>query len=373
MSSSSIQDRATESHHLIITDILPRLGGAKQGRSPAHWAFYCPLPHRKKNAAAAIWIDDEGRIGVHCFDCQRNTELWDLLVAPALRGKLTTRWLPAPGRIAAARPEASRFNPAPDIWARCESIPQFQHPSRCWFARRNLWPPDLVCPDVLRWLPGSRTLAGPHTGAGSVVALLAPPKAWEHAWPHVPPVTAVEINAIGRDGSPALDRRAERGGLGKRTLGDKQGTVCVIGNPRLSEAEKPVRVAEGIADALALAARFSGPAIATMGDSGMKSPDLAAWLSSSRAGIVIHADNDQPGQTAATRLRLAVLALGGKARAVLPPHGKDAADTAAALPLMQNSREVWPAFAENLQQMYDWPPWEAQRQASILFNDAEEL
>ncbi len=37
----------------------------------------------------------------------------------------------------------------------------------------------------------------------------------------------------------------------------------------VAEAEAEVRVAEGVADALALAARFAGPAISSMGDAGM--------------------------------------------------------------------------------------------------------
>jgi len=159
--------------------------------------------------------------------------------------------------------------------------------------------------------------------------------------------------------------------LGKRTLGEKAGSVLIIGNPKLLESEQPVRVCEGVADALALASRFSGTVIATMGDAGMKSQGLATWLSQAEVEIVIHADNDQPGQDAANRLRLAVMALGGRARAVLPARDKDAADTAAALCPFQNTKEVWPWFAESLQARHSWPYWEAQRQAAILMDETE--
>ena len=100
-------------------------------------------------------------------------------------------------------------------------------------------------------------------------ALLAQPTAWAEAWPFLPTPQAVEIIAIDSDGQPALDRPASADGLGKRTLGAKVGAVLILGNPLVADAELPVRVAEGVADALALAARFAGPAIASMGDAGM--------------------------------------------------------------------------------------------------------
>ena len=226
-------------------------------------------------------------------------------------------------------------------------------------------------PSPLRWLPASRTFPGPHVGAGSLVALLAPLSAWAAAWPVLPHPRAVEIIAIDLEGRPSLDRAAELGGLGKRTLGDKQGCVLVLGNPKIGAGEYPTRIAEGVADALALAARFSGPALATMGDAGIKTQELARWLSQSPKGAVIHADNDAPGREAANRLLLAVKAFRGQARAVLPAEGKDVADTAASqsFPILG---EVWPNFSDSLTEMYGWPRWEAQRQAAILIGDEQD-
>lgn len=373
MSSSTIQDRAAESQDLISNHILPLLRGVKQGRSPTEWTFYCPLAHRKKNAAAAIWVDKDGWIRVHCFDCQRNSELRNAVVTPALKSRSQGPIRSDLPRTPPPQRERPRFNPAPGIWGNTEPITAGRHPGRLWFNHRNLWRPDVTCPAGLRWLPRDRTYPGPHSGAGSIVALLAPPQAWALAWPQNPAVTAVEIIAIDQDGRPALDRPTEKGGLGKRTLGDKSGAVLVIGNPLLETADHPVRVSEGVADALALASRFSGPTVATMGDAGMKTGELASWLARAGAGIVIHADNDRPGQEAAHRLRLAVLALGGQARAVLPAKGKDAADTAAALQGFQAPTAVWPLFAESLQEMYGWPPWEAERQAAILMENVEDI
>ena len=52
-----------------------------------------------------------------------------------------------------------------------------------------------------------------------------------------------------------------------------------------------MRVAEGVADAMALAARFSGPAVASMGDAGMNASGFAGWLANAPEGVVIHAKN----------------------------------------------------------------------------------
>ena len=84
------------------------------------------------------------------------------------------------------------------------------------------------------------------------------------AWPGLPEPQAVELIAVDRDGTPALDRPANAGGLGKRTHGPKSGAVVVFGCPDLTLAMGPVRVGEGVADALALASRYPGPAVATL-------------------------------------------------------------------------------------------------------------
>ena len=86
MAYSSTTERAAASEHLITNAILPGLHVALSPIAAGDgWSFFCPLDHRKKNAPAAIWVNDEGWISVHCFDCRRNDELRELLVAPHLR------------------------------------------------------------------------------------------------------------------------------------------------------------------------------------------------------------------------------------------------------------------------------------------------
>jgi hypothetical protein len=367
MAYSTITERTAVSERLIIDAILPSLHGVKPNRSQRGWSFFCPLDHRKKNAAAAIWVNDEGWISVHCFDCRRNDELRKVLVDPHLRDKTLP---PAVARQpVAAAPQQSRTSYPVRIWADTTAIPADpRHPSRRWFANRNLWRAEVEAPTPLRWLPASRTRPGPHTGAGSLVALLAKPAAWAEAWPRLPNPQAVEIIAVDLAGNPALDRPEQDGGLGKRTLGAKAGAVLVLGNPLLANSNAPVRVAEGVADALALAARFAGPAVASMGDGGMTAGGFSEWLTIAAEGVVIHADHDDAGQAAASRLCGAVRIHGGKARAVLPPRGKDAGVVAGDHPFTPLTQS-WPGYADTLAEMNDWPRWEAQRQATLLMEE----
>ena len=248
------------------------------------------------------------------------------------------------------------------------------HPARRWLESRNLWRAGFPPPGSLRWLPAEAHWPGRgrHTGAGSLVALAAPPAAWTEAWPNPPDPQAVQLIAVDAQGSPALDRPAEAGGLGKRSLGSTTGLVVVFGCPDLAEALEPVRVAEGVADALALASRYPGPAVATLGTSTMGEGPLPGWLSQAAAGTVIHVDADTGGEDAARHLRRGIQAAGGTVRAVLPAQGKDAAEAAAARPFPPLP-EGWEDYARTLRETTNWPRWEIARQAVTMMLTEEDV
>ena len=166
------------------------------------------------------------------------------------------------------------------------------HPARRWLAARNLWQPGFPLPSSLRWLPAAAHRPGPHQGAGSIVALAATPLEWAIQWPNPPPARKVQIIALDEHGKPVLDRPANIEGLLKRTLGEAEGAVLLIGCLVPPLIPSPVRVSEGVADALALASRFLGPAMATLGTGDFHSDALANWLA--------------PGRKAAGALRRAV-------------------------------------------------------------------
>lgn len=68
----------------ILADVLAGLEGVTL-KDADRYSFHCPLEHRKSNASAEIWLDAEGRIGVCCYDCGRNQELWQRIVRPRIR------------------------------------------------------------------------------------------------------------------------------------------------------------------------------------------------------------------------------------------------------------------------------------------------
>ena len=295
------------------------------------------------------------------------------------RGYLTSRPMePAPARASVPAPAKQstpdRSTLARTIWMSSDSIPRdSSHPARRWFANRHLWREELPTPPMLRWKRPYQE----HAGAGSIVAMLATPEAWAAGWPWLPTPTGVQLVSVDDNGHPALDRPAEKGGLNKRTLGNANGAVSVIGNPVLSEASTPVRIAEGLADALAIAARYDSPVVAMIGTSGMRNQLLASWLASAPAGAIIHADADKArngrapaGTTAAGFLRQAIADSGAEASAIYPPEGyKDAAEAAQAAGF-HSLGEDWIEFARTLAETTTWPRWEIARIAQITTSGA---
>ena len=284
----------------------------------------------------------------------------------------------------ATTPQEQASGPDPDVlerirrarswWEASQPVPTSpEHPARRWLANRKLWRPELPLPAAVRWAPA----AGQHTGAGSIVALAAQPVAWAAAWPELPNVAAVQLVHVDAQGQPALDRPTQDGGLAKRTIGQAQGAAVVLGNPQLPEASAPVHVAEGLADALALASRHEGTAIAALGTSGMMDGLLAQWLADAALGARVHADTDEAkqgrppaGRRAAATLMLAVRDAGGEALIVTPEQGfKDFADEAAAGPDFGPLPEGWPDYARTLSETTTWPRWEIARVATIILQE----
>ena len=322
---------------------------------------------------AGTWRDFEGGSGGGVLDFLEQFAGLDRAQALA--------WLPGrpallPRRRTShpTRPDTDarhRFDLARSRWASSKPIPTSpDHPARRWLARRKLWWPSLPLPPSVRWLDAR----GTHTGAGGIIVLAAPPSAWADVWPQLPALVAVQLVHLDAGGQPALDRPLESGGLQKRTYGLVRGAALIIGNPLLEEALTPARVAEGLADTLALARRYEGPVVFTFGTSGLKSLALAEWLVGAPHGTLIHSDRDLPkdgrppaGRRAAAQLRRAIRDAGGTAEIVPPAVGfKDVADEAAAgaaLPLLP---EEWVGYARTLAEMHpNWPRAEVARISAI--------
>ena len=386
------------------TEIAAALEGSRE-ESSGGWRLrgFCHGSGEKRSSASLVVSDRPGGgLLVHCFvGCDRKTvitaleqesgqAIWDAWrgAGPSFRttggtwkgrgtssgrgGSSSPPARPQTVRNGSSRRGVDMLAIARSTWDKTRPIPNDpDHPARRWLGNRNLWRPDFPLPGAVRWLPAAEHYQGrgSHTGAGSLVVLAAPPKAWTDAWPALPDPIAVHLIAIGHDGSSALDRPSENGGLGKRSVGSTAGLIVVFGNPVLSDATSAVRGAEGVADALALASRSTGPALATLGTSGMadeKDGNFVVWLATSPVGTVIHADADAAGEHAARQLRRKLAALdGGHVSAVLPARGNDAAEAAAAIPFAALP-QGWEDYAKTLTETTNWPRWEIARQASSM-------
>ena len=322
---------------------------------------------------AGTWKDFEGGSGGGVLDFLENFSGLDHARAlawltdwPGVTACRSANHLP--GRDATAKDHVNLVRPR---WAASEPIPANpDHPARRWLIRRKLWWPSLPLPPAVRWLDAR----GPHTGSGSIIAQAASPSAWLDAWPQLPLPVAVQLVHVDADGEPALDRPTEKSGLMKRTYGPVRGALLIIGDPRLGETLTPARVAEGLADTLALASRHEGPVICMFGTSGLKSPALAEWLAGTPNGVLVHSDRDSPkdglppgGRRAAATLWLAIRDAGGTAEIVPPGLGfKDVADEAAAGADLPPLPEEWAGYARTLAEMHpDWPRAEIARISAI--------
>ena len=368
------QSPHTQSPHTTL-DYLAALTNCRI--SSGYLRIPCPA-HGGTNPSLSLWVNRDGNgIGARCHSAGCSYAEIAAAIADHLGISIgrqhSGHYTPTMGSGTTRRPNTA---PRPQdlrsyalrLWHHSVPIPNSpEHPSRQWLAARHLWRPELPLPHAVRWI-GAQHLHGDFKEAGAVITMAAPPAAWMEAWPDLPDPSCVQLIYVAEDGSPAKDR-----GLTKRTYAGTQDAIVVLGCPLLEQATEPVDVAEGLADALALAARSPAPAVATLGTAGMGSELVAKWLATSPATRV-WADRDDakagrppPGQRYGRQLLRLVEAAGGNAEAVhaQAPH-KDPAAAAAALGF-NDPDPAWMEYARTLADMQpDWPRWEIARQATAM-------
>ena len=128
-----------------------------------------------------------------------------------------------------------------------------------------------------------------------------------------------------RRASAALDAPDRSDPLNKRSYGRTAGAVAAFG---VLDAVAGVTLAEGIADALALAARFRPASIAAFGAGGLAHPATVAALATI-ASATLYPDADRAGHAAADALQAAIERHGGRLRRADLPPGMDAASMTA--------------------------------------------
>ena len=338
------------------------------GRQPKQSAGWWRVPGVCHGGDApgtlAIKDHDQGGIAVFCPKCDSRqaivqaieratqTRIWDAWVEDAPRRKSPNA--PPGGQRRARTPQkrGRRVNPRPEaantpgarengpersktsrwwlrLWLKSEPIPAGDnHPARRWAARRNLWRPEIPMPQGLRWIPSAALpKSEAHQGAGALIVAYGPLASWIERWPLAAIPAGVELIHVDQDGRPCLDRPESEGGIPKRSYGRPKSGALIIGRPDRPDG---LRVCEGPADGLALAARTPATVIATRGANGMRDPALAAGIAGYGQAVEVWADNDPDGLAAAETLQAGLVA-GGLAinqAKIIAPAGKDPADTA---------------------------------------------
>ena len=270
----------------------------------------------------------------------------------ALRGSVMSTKPPEDG-------DSARIEAARSIWRAALDIPTgADHPARRWMARRHLWRPDLALPPSVRWLPSQR---GPSVGA--VVAAFARPNRTGRGERRQRRLEGVQLVHVDADGMPAPDRPGPDG-LPKRSVGRMSGAVCVLGVAVHQGTREPgVNVAEGLADALALASRLTWPAVCMGGTAGYRNLDLADWLARF-ADVQVWADVDGPGLEAARLLAQHVRGLGGR-NVTVERVGAGGDPAEAGAPFEDVDELTRQDYAADLRRD-GLPAWEADRVASII-------
>lgn len=329
--------------------------GWKPGETPAQLAWAERRARDSRDDGAGLFR----RAGTAGWTCRCNPPgrprmAENARLAPAPTQKSKKSFPPQKGPSRTDTAALSRH-----LWESGQPMPVGgQHcPHRYLTTVRNLWRPEVPAPDCLRWLPWDNDRpAWAGESVGCLLALYAPLHAWTDAWPELPTPAGVQRIPVAADG---------RGVGEKRSLGPSAGCLVVVGNPQTA----PIRVAEGVADALALAARLPGPALAVLGTGGYRgeaAAAIAAWAKAGNREVVIYADlDDNRAGDKAGDLRKTINQAGGKAQAVYPPSGAtDPADQATRLPFPPLP-DGWRGMAQDLQERHAWPWWECCRAASL--------
>ena len=333
-----------------------------------------------KGGTLGLRDDDRGGLGVKCFkSCERTVILHALQSETGLwvcrcddcfqawrsdqRPRSARPRLKPQSDSPSKPPAAATDDYAAQLWATGETIPTDEtHPGRRWLAARLLWRPGHPRPITLCWLPRRsvpRKARLPNV-AGALIVPVWPLADWLAAWPACPEnVESIHLIYVDSNGAKAHDSE----GRDKRNFGPHAGRGWAIGS--LYYPSSGLRVCEGVADALGIAARRDSLVVTVVGISDMTDPaddllDVARVVREAGGAVVVHAD---PGSGEAPARELAKR-LGG--RAFVPAVEGDPADAAAASPFGTLDVGVAHDYANTLREMYpDAPNWEVVRQTAI--------
>ena len=203
------------------------------------------------------------------------------------------------------------------LWAAAVSDPG---PVRRYLAARGIWPSCEPLPGTVRWIPADELIAARAFGglpnrssmAGAMVCALRRPGADPASAP-----VAVNVEALTGDGRRTRPRF-------RKHRGSKTGAAFIVQASGMDGAG-PIHVAEGEADALAIAWWRRVEAWGAAGSSGVM-PKLSLPLILTGRETIIEADGGAAGEIAAVMLLEALAGAGAEARILWAAPGTDPAE-----------------------------------------------
>ena len=228
------------------------------------------------------------------------------------------------------RGSAGQYDFGLRLWRESKPIPRdFNHAARRWAAARNLLPPFMPFPPVLRYGVYADYKRGDRP---YIIAFVCTLDALAEVYPNLPKIEPLKVrwqtlwidlngNSVDKQGNPV-----KRGGLKNLYggFGDEHDyPVMCLGDPTADN----LAVCEGIADALAIYSRCPGAVTAMLG-----SPKLTERSHTleclARAGRTVTIFNDLDAVDGAKKLKAKINSIGGRVRR-MDPNEKDPADAAA--------------------------------------------
>jgi putative DNA primase/helicase len=280
---------------MTAESIAKALGGRKAG---AAWMARCPA-HEDREPSLSIKEADDGKVLVRCLaGCDQQQVIralrgiWE--EAGRRHGRLTRRQLSSAAKEELDRDDAKRIQAALRIWG--ATVPPNGTLAETYLHSRCIVMP---IPATLRFHAGIKHPRGEF-------------------WPAM-----VALVTLGSDDTPlAIHRTFLACDGGSKAPVDPQKMMlgpCRGGAVRLGVPGDVLMVGEGIETCLAAMQATGNPAWAALSTSGLRALDLPEAV----RDVIVLADGDNPGETAARNCALRWKCEGPRVRIARPPQGMD--------------------------------------------------
>jgi len=276
------------------------LGGRRTG---SHWMAPCPT-HEDRNPSLSISDADDGKVLVHCHaGCEqyvvigelRLRGLWDNWDNARERGRPPTTRRPARSPNAPpARDDSDRTAVALRVWR--SAIPAADTLAETYLRSRGI---NLALPPTIRFHPCLK-----HPGGGTLPGMVALVTRGHDRMP-----LAIHRTYLSREGSEKAPVNPQKMMLGRC----RGGAVC------LAIPDWKLMVGEGIETCLAAMQATGLPAWAALSTSGLRALKLPAEIRE----VIVLADGDDPGESAALDAARRWKCVGRTVRIAHPPAGLD--------------------------------------------------